>query len=128
MGFFMMGLTGDNDKTIEDTINFAIELSPYFASFAITTPFPGTEMFEEYIKNGWIPKELNFHKLELHKTDLTRTETLNPQQIIKYYKKAKKRFYLRPRYWINISFYFVKHPYELIKHSSRMLTRWGLKK
>ena len=128
MGFFMIGLTEDNEKTIEETINFAIELNPYFASFAITTPFPGTEMFEEYLKRGWMPKDLNLHNLELHSSDLTRTETLNPQQVIKYYNKAQKKFYLRPRYWGSISVYLAKHPREIIKYCSRLFMRFGLKK
>jgi anaerobic magnesium-protoporphyrin IX monomethyl ester cyclase len=128
MGFFMMGLTGDNKRTTEDTIDFAIKLNPHFASFAITTPFPGTEMFEEYIKKGWMPKDLNFHNLELHSSDLTRTDSLNPREVIEYYNKAQRKFYLRLGYWASLFLYFAKHPEEMAKYGSRLQTRLRLKK
>ena len=48
-GYFMLGLPGDTEETIERTIRFAAELELDQAMFSITTPFPGTRLWEELI-------------------------------------------------------------------------------
>jgi len=49
-GYFMLGLPGDNEKTIEDTISFAASLPLEEAMFSIATPFPGTRLWEELVR------------------------------------------------------------------------------
>lgn len=49
-GYFILGLPGDNDQTIEDTIAFAESLPLEEAMFSIATPFPGTRMWEELVR------------------------------------------------------------------------------
>lgn len=49
-GYFILGLPGDNEATIEDTIHFAESLPLDEAMFSIATPFPGTRLWEELIK------------------------------------------------------------------------------
>lgn len=122
-GFFMIGLPQDNQETIEKTINFAIELEPTFASFAIATPFPGTEMFREYLDKNWMPENVNLHNLDLHSSELTRTDKLSSEEILQYYKEANRKFYIRPEYWIRISVYLIKHPKELINYSLRLISK-----
>mgnify|MGYP001567902635 CR=1 FL=1 len=126
LGFFMIGFPDDTIKTINETINFSIELDPTFAAFAITTPFPGTEMFEYYLKKGWLPKKMNWEKMSTHDSELTITETLNPKEILTYYKKAKKKFYLRPEHWAKIFFYLIRHPKNLITYAFRLSRKFGL--
>ena len=40
----MFGNPGESEETLKKTINFAMKLNPTFASFNITTPYPGTEL------------------------------------------------------------------------------------
>ncbi len=49
-GYFILGLPGDNDKTIEDTISFAESLPLEEAMFSIATPFPGTRLWDELVR------------------------------------------------------------------------------
>ena len=44
---FIIGYPGDTEETIQDTIQFAIELDLDDAQFSILVPFPGTELFEK---------------------------------------------------------------------------------
>jgi radical SAM superfamily enzyme YgiQ (UPF0313 family) len=122
-GFFMLGLPGDTKKTTEDTINFAIELSPHVASFCVTTPFPGTEMFNEYVEKDWIPKDMNWKNMTVNNSELTRTDSLTPKEILKYYKKANRRFFFRPEYFIQLAVYFLKNPYKLIGYLKRLIQK-----
>ena len=46
-GYFMLGLPDDTEETMEQTIRFATELDLDEAMFSLTTPFPGTRLWEE---------------------------------------------------------------------------------
>lgn len=49
-GYFILGLPGDNDATINDTISFAESLPLDEAMFSIATPFPGTGLWQELVR------------------------------------------------------------------------------
>jgi len=46
-GYFILGLPGDTEETLEQTIAFAASLPLTEAMFSIATPFPGTRLWEE---------------------------------------------------------------------------------
>jgi len=102
LAFFMIGNYADTKKTIEDTIRFANQLNTDFAIFTITTPFPGTELFEMAVRNHLIS---NFDLSQIsnnplifrQKQPVLRTPTLNERQLNWYQKKAIIKFYLRPK-------------------------------
>lgn len=51
-GYFMLGLPGDTIATMEETIHFAASLPLDEAMFSITTPFPGTRLWDELVKKN----------------------------------------------------------------------------
>ena len=48
-GYFMLGLPGDTEETMRQTIALASELELDQAMFSITTPFPGTRLWDELV-------------------------------------------------------------------------------
>ena len=46
-GFFMLGLPTETRAESLATIDFAIKIDPLWAQFTITTPYPGTKMFND---------------------------------------------------------------------------------
>ncbi len=48
-GYFILGLPGDNEQTMNETIEFAASLRLSEAMFSIATPMPGTELWEELV-------------------------------------------------------------------------------
>ncbi|MCX7671211.1 MAG: B12-binding domain-containing radical SAM protein, partial [Anaerolineae bacterium] len=46
MGFFIYGMPGETEETMEKTTRFALELDPNLAHFMLATPYPGTEMYD----------------------------------------------------------------------------------
>ena len=48
-GYFMLGLPGDTLSTMRQTIDFAVELDLDDAMFSVTTPFPGTRLWDELV-------------------------------------------------------------------------------
>jgi radical SAM superfamily enzyme YgiQ (UPF0313 family) len=97
IGFFIVGLPGETEETIDDTIRFACELDPVVANFSIATPFPGTEMYETVKSGGrlladtWDDFVFFEGKARFEMPDL-------PAELVeRKWKEAYRRFYLRPK-------------------------------
>ena len=101
IGYFMLGSPGETTETIQKTIDFAKRLKLDFAQFAITTPFPGTELYDIYIKGGnsKIPWESFVYAGAGSSTIHSFTSNgLSRDELQKWVSKAYKKFYLRPSY------------------------------
>jgi radical SAM superfamily enzyme YgiQ (UPF0313 family) len=93
---FMLGNPGETMETMKKTYNFAIEINPDIALFNITTPFPGTAMFDWASKNGYI-NTFNWSDYDLSKPIMD-IPGLKPIAIENCYKEFNRKFYLRPSY------------------------------
>jgi radical SAM superfamily enzyme YgiQ (UPF0313 family) len=113
VGDFMIGLPDDTLETVTQTINFAIKLNPDRALFSMTTPFPGTTLYNEYLEKGLLKDILSWNEFSLHSGTKFRNENLTAQKIQKLYLKAKRRFYIRPAFIIKSLVKIIKNPYEL---------------
>lgn len=51
---FTLGLPGETETTIRETLAFAKAIAPESAQFSICTPFPGTSFYDECVSNGWL--------------------------------------------------------------------------
>ncbi|MDP2727413.1 MAG: radical SAM protein, partial [Dehalococcoidia bacterium] len=49
-GYFMLGLPGDTEETILSTVDFASSLELDEAMFSLTTPFPGTRLWQDLVR------------------------------------------------------------------------------
>jgi len=50
----MIGLPGETEQTMKDTINFILEIKPTMAKLSILMPLPGTPIFERWDNQGLI--------------------------------------------------------------------------
>ena len=116
MGDFMIGLPGDTLETVKQTIDFAIELDPDRALFCITTPFPGTALYNESLEKGWIEEGADWNDFTLHTGTKFRNDNLSAEEIEQLYSKAKRRFYLRPRYIFEALKRLARNPRELMNY------------
>ena len=106
--FFIIGLPGATEATLNDTINFAIEIDPFIAKATIACPSPGTEFFQEYKEKGLL-KEHNWENYTFHDpSEVFDHENLSWPTIKKYYKKFYRKFYLRPGFIARRLVYTIK--------------------
>ncbi len=99
MGFFIFGMPGETEESMEKTIQLALELDPDLAHFLMAAPFPGTEMWEILEKHGqvfshnmdWSQIAIQDDKAHFAFGDLD-TETVERK-----WHEAHRRFYLRPK-------------------------------
>jgi len=94
---FMIGLPGDDGQKVADTINLAKRIHPDFAMFSVTTPYPGTELYEN-IDNYDLEVTLDdWSKFTLTKP-VVRTRALSTADLHRWFLKAYFGFYVRASY------------------------------
>lgn len=107
VAYFMIGSPGETPETIKETIEFARKLDPDFAQFSITTPYPGTELFDLVSREGWMPEEWDkyvYAKLDAGLSTAFEIESFSRQELEAWNKKAYISFYLRLSYiWKRLS-------------------------
>ena len=96
--YFVIGLPWETERTVEETIKFAIELDSNFVSFYTATPLPGTRFFEYAMTNHLIDDGMDFEGA--YYNPVVRSHELSKDRILELHKLAVKRFYLRPAYII----------------------------
>lgn len=99
VGFFILGLRGDNEKTMQKTIDFAKEIEVDAAFFSILTPYPGTHLWDLIEKDGkFLIKDFD----DLHHSSGKMTfchPDFPPASLVeKMYRKAHREFYFSPKY------------------------------
>jgi anaerobic magnesium-protoporphyrin IX monomethyl ester cyclase len=88
---FIIGEREDTAESIADSRNFVDELDPDFVIFAILTPFPGTKLFEEAKRNGWI-EDFNWSNYDMTHAIMP-TETLSRKEVQEELYKCYRSFY-----------------------------------
>ncbi len=107
MGFFIFGMPGDTEESMEKTIQLALELDPDLANFMLAAPFPGTDMWDVIETEGQVFAD-TWRDLAIHDERPRFTiydGQYDPDLVIKKWREAYRRFYLyRPRrIWEKVS-------------------------
>lgn len=89
---FTFGLPGETPETIDETVDFAIATAPESAQFSICTPFPGTDFFEECVRNGWLTTS-DWKKFTGDGCDaVIGTASLSSEKLLESYAAAMKKW------------------------------------
>lgn len=98
VGFFMIGLPGENEESIKKTIKLAKDLEPDYVKMSITTPLPGSPLFRILERQGRI-KTRDWSKYNYHNPrEVYDHPELQWSTIMKYYNLFYKEFYFRPKF------------------------------
>jgi hopanoid biosynthesis associated radical SAM protein HpnJ len=93
-GTFIIGLPIETQETIEETIRFAQELDPHTIQVSIAAPYPGTELYDQAIKNKWMDNSVLLSGSGIQ-TSALRYEHLSPDEIEDAVERMYRRFYFR---------------------------------
>ena len=96
-GTFILGLPGETEETIEETINYAKEIDPHTIQVSLAAPYPGTFLYRQATENGWF--DGSDHLLTDGGTQLAQLSYphLPASLIFDKVEEFYKRFYFRPR-------------------------------
>ncbi len=99
IGLFMLGLPGETREMSEQTIEFAASIGLDFAKFAITVPFPGSQLFEDLRREGRLDRDdwENFTTFQPNPDLLPFVpRDVSNADLIRLQQEGTRRFYLRP--------------------------------
>lgn len=97
--FFIFGYPGETPATMDHTIDYAISLEPDFANFYPAVPYPGTALYDKCVREGLLSPEGgdDWTKLE-YSYYVLNGNGLDGPLVMDAIERARRRFYLRPRY------------------------------
>jgi radical SAM superfamily enzyme YgiQ (UPF0313 family) len=96
-GDFILGLPGETRQTIRNTINFAKELDVETIQVSVAHAYPGTELYDQVVKNGFMAADTKMvdeggHQLvHIEYPDLPAAEIM--EQVHRFYDE----YYFRPK-------------------------------
>jgi radical SAM superfamily enzyme YgiQ (UPF0313 family) len=94
---FVLGLPGETEQTLKQTIDLARRLPALYASFNVFAPRHGTPLREEALRLGVIDPDARSDSSVL--PPITSQAGLAPELLEHYRKLAYRSFYLRPGYF-----------------------------
>jgi radical SAM superfamily enzyme YgiQ (UPF0313 family) len=99
MGFFIFGMPGETEETMEKTIKLAVELDPDLAHFMMAAPFPGTAMWETLKEHGDVFSDnMDWSQLAIQSDRAHFAFGNLPKETVeRKWHEAHRRFYLRPK-------------------------------
>ena len=101
-GAFMLGNPGETSASMEKTIDYAKNVGIQFAVFNITTPYPGTAMYKNFLEK----KSLLHQNWDLYNLaePVLKLDTVSDEVVKQYYYKSYRDFYLRPSFILKFIF------------------------
>ena len=95
-GTFILGLPGETEETIEETIRYAKEIDPHTIQVSLAAPYPGTFLYKQATENGWFDNTNAL--LTEGGTQIAQLSYphLSSERIFDKVEEFYKRFYFRP--------------------------------
>ena len=95
-GYFIIGLPGETEDSIQETIAYAKELPLDIALFHIAAPYPGTPFFYEVVENGWFRPGTNWEEVDMDQSTVLDYADLHAERLEYWQKRATCEWSLRP--------------------------------
>lgn len=105
----ILGLPGETEADMLETIAFVKSISPDLAGFNLFKPMPGSPLFKKLDANGGLLHR-NWPEYSIKQTRPVIADSCSKATLEKMLSKAYLSFFLRPGYVIQRLKWFVRHP------------------
>jgi anaerobic magnesium-protoporphyrin IX monomethyl ester cyclase len=95
-GYFIIGLPGETEETIRQTIEFSKKLPLDIALFHVAAPYPGTPFFFEVVQNGWFRPGTRWEQVDMDKGTVLDYPNLPAERLLYWQKRAWREWAFRP--------------------------------
>lgn len=120
-GYFIIGLPGETEASIRQTIDLAKALPLDIALFHVAAPYPGTPFFFEVVKNGWFKPGTRWEEVDMDKGTVLQYDNLSAEDLLYWQRRAFREWALRPGPFITYLKMLVSDP-----HTFKRALRVGL--
>jgi len=94
----MLGYPWETKEDVLRTIKFISCLGPDSVQFSIVTPYPGTELYSEALKNSWFRVDPeDWDRFDMSQP-VFKSGDMSPDEVVDLCAKAWKRLYFSPSY------------------------------
>jgi anaerobic magnesium-protoporphyrin IX monomethyl ester cyclase len=91
---YIFGLPDDTLKTMQETIDLAMELKCEFVNFYCAMAYPGSKLYEIAIKEGWeLPKEWYGFSQHSYETLPLPTKYISAKEVLKFRDDAFHQYF-----------------------------------
>ena len=91
VGHFILGLPGETEGSLKDTIRYAKKLGLDLAQFYCAVPFPGSRLYERALREGWIKNsDFGYYRQDYALMELP---TVSSRLVNRYRARAYRSFY-----------------------------------
>ena len=96
-GDFILGLPGESRESIRRTIDFAKELDVETIQVSVAHAYPGTEMYDFAIKNGFVVPGTAMVDKAGHQVAHIKYPNIDPEEILESVHSFYDEYYFRPK-------------------------------
>ncbi|MER2600324.1 MAG: B12-binding domain-containing radical SAM protein [Caldilineales bacterium] len=98
-GYFIIGLPGETEQTIQETIAYSKTLPLDIALFHIAAPYPGTPFFYEVVQNNWFRPGTKWEEVDMDQSTVLDYHDggLTAERLEYWQKRATREWSFRPR-------------------------------
>jgi radical SAM superfamily enzyme YgiQ (UPF0313 family) len=94
---FVIGLPGETEESVENTIAFIKSVPCHSVQFSVATPFPGTEFYRTADEQGMLVSN-DWTKYNGFDHVVVRTAAMSADQIGRALARARRRVYFSPKF------------------------------
>ena len=95
-GYFIIGLPGETEDSIRETIDLAKGLPLDIALFHIAAPYPGTPFFFDVVENNWFRPGTRWEEVDMDKSTVLDYPGLPAERLEYWAKRAFREWAFRP--------------------------------
>ena len=117
-GTFIVGLPGETQETIEESIRYAQELNPQTIQVSLPAAYPGTLLYKQATENGWLVTDESLVGDDGVQHSVLNYPHLPSEAIFEAVDNFYKRFYFRPRKMATL-FFEMCRDWEVMKRRAR---------
>jgi radical SAM superfamily enzyme YgiQ (UPF0313 family) len=127
LAYFMIGNPEEGEEEIQDTARYALSLDCDYIHVAVTTPFPGTELYRMGLEKGIIKTDSWREFAADPRADFSPPlweERLSREALVERMLGLYRRFYHRPGYIVK-RLWRIRSPGELVRKARAGLRLLG---
>lgn len=96
---YIFGLPEDDHNSMQATLDLAIELNTEWANFNCAMAYPGSQLYQQALKEGWqLPEDWSGYSQYSYNSLPLRTRYLTVKEVLKFRDDAFHAYFTNPRY------------------------------